>query len=227
MKNQNIEHYLEVALKEWQQTIDEAKIYFEGEKEIIKQTILVSLSTILGLIYFFASDKITPVLIIKSSPAFIIIPFIYFCLSVYSFYQTYYRFMISKYWTEELFPRIENLMDELSKEKWQVYESLFASNLKFMRYQIHYRENLKFPFIVGIFLYRVIPIIFGLISSIAYIKFLCGSKKKFFDIEVFISYKWQFWIAILFLSSFIILIAILICSIFKMRNQKDVMSKFS
>ena len=37
--------FLDVALKEWEQTIEEAKIYFEGEKEIIKQTILVSLTS--------------------------------------------------------------------------------------------------------------------------------------------------------------------------------------
>jgi hypothetical protein len=222
MEYPNIDHYLDVALKEWQQTIDEAKIYVEGEKEIIKQTILVSLSTILGLIYFFASDKINNTILLKSAPAFFVIPFIYFCLSVYSFYQTYGRYMISKYWTEELFPKIENLLKNLSKDKWKEYEPLFSSDLKFLRYQIHYRENLIFPFLIGIFLYRVIPIFFGIVSTIAYLLFLCNSSLQFKTQKLFISYNLQLWIGFLFLFAFVVLLAILIFFIFKMRGQRTV-----
>ncbi len=176
--NKNNSKLLTILLKEWDQTIEEAKIYFEADKDIIKQTILLTITVFASIVLFVTSDKINNDLKVSIYPTYLLVPVLYLTLSVYSYYHTFLRYMISKYWLENLFPRLEYLVQNSSSTIDKgISNNNSEKSLKFLQYQSYYRQNLNIPFKIGIFLYRSMPVLLGLISSLVYLIFVIPALK--------------------------------------------------
>jgi hypothetical protein len=215
-----IDTILSVLIQEWNHTIGEAKTCLEGEKEIIKHTILITLTVFASILYFFSSDKLDINEKLAFSPFFILILAIYLGLTIYSFSQTFYRYMISRYWIEELFPKIEKLLISSTSLKTQIknISPKKSSSTHLLRWQNFYRENSSKKMIFALIGYRGIPLFWGLFFSIIYLIYLLMNYNNS-CLSIYFPVWIQLALCLVVLFSFIILFSILLWGTKKMLIQ--------